>query len=525
MPFFDFHCHPGMKSRLAPAGQEPTPWQTIKVQLEILHSIKINISPMFADALDSQASLHQLWRGNVNLIGLIVHSIESKVAGQLLSKGIVRNGKIQQLDPGKIQLSAAGDSYYGIIRDELKRLTDNAVAPASMGLPAGTKLKFIRSMEEYDRNDLNTIHAILILEGSQNLFNNPAAPDFKEQFFNNLDDLSKSFRIFAMNTCHFQQQLIANHAFGMQFLDNEPFYPTGHGITAWGRDVILELYKRNILIDIKHMGLVSRQNLYDMRKLENVQQPLICSHAGVTGISVRERLDYFYHEPPEDEGTVWKVQFLKKWGHINDTAYNMSSIGLYDEDIIEVLRSKGMIGISLDQRILGFPADEPLRYKEGIYPTDLDYISKLEAVEFFMNRPPDQCGPREEDNDEVMNFDDAVNQNEGNTADLHARYFLNQVLHILFVAKNNPSVLTIDDAAKRICLGSDLDGLINPIDCCTTVAGYDAFKQQLLGIMSKKSFWKGTGLSLKDVNPASLLEGIFFNNAFSFLNEHYKAIN
>ena len=522
MPFFDFHCHPGMKSRLAPAGQEPSPWQSIKVQLEILRSIKLNISPLFADALDSQSSLHQLWRGNVNLIGLIIHSIEGKVAEQLLSKGIVRNGKIQQLDPGKIRQSANGNAYYSIVRDELKRLADNAEAPANMGLPPGTKLKFIRSMNEYNRADPNTIHALLILEGAQNLFNNPNDADFKEQFFRNLDDLSQTFRVFAINPCHFQQQAIANHAFGMQFLDNEPFFPTGHGITEWGRDVIKELYRRGIFVDIKHMGLVTRQNLYDLRKVEGITMPLICSHAGVTGISVRERLGYFYHEPPEDEGAVWKMQFLKKWGHVKDTAYNMSSIGLYDEDILQVIQSKGMIGVSLDQRILGFPADEPLRYKEGIYPTDLDYISRQEAIEFFMNRPPDQCQPGEEDNDVVMNFDDAQNQNEGDTVDLHARYFLNQVLHILYVAKHNPGTLTVEDTAKRICIGSDLDGLINPIDCCTNVAGYEGFKQQLLSIMSKKSFWRGTGFSYKELDPASLLEGIFFTNAFNFLEENYK---
>jgi hypothetical protein len=116
-----------------------------------------------------------------------------------------------------------------------------------------------------------------------------------------------------------------------------------------------------------------------------------------------------------------------------------------------------------------------------------------------------------------------VNQNEGFTEDLHARYFLNQVLHILFVAKNNSGTLTVEDATKRICIGSDLDGLVNPIDCCMSVPGYDGFKQQLLAMMRKKSFWKGTGFSFREIDPSSLLDGIFFNNAVAFLNENYKA--
>ncbi|MEP6728365.1 MAG: hypothetical protein ABJC98_21255, partial [Bacteroidota bacterium] len=125
MPFFDFHCHPGMKSRLAPKGQEPSPWVTIKVQLEIWKSIRINISPAFADALDSQASLHQLWEGSVNLIGLIIHSIEKHVAAGLLEMGIVKSGAILQLDPGKLQASANGDQYYTIAKAEIDAL-DNA---------------------------------------------------------------------------------------------------------------------------------------------------------------------------------------------------------------------------------------------------------------------------------------------------------------------------------------------------------------------------------------------------------------
>ncbi|MEO5685177.1 MAG: membrane dipeptidase [Chitinophagaceae bacterium] len=522
MPFFDFHCHPGMKAGLAPKGQEPSPWVSIKVQLEVFNSIRLNISPAFADALDSQASLHQLWEGSVNLIGLIVHSIEKHVAAGLLEMGIVRSGAILQLDPGKIQASADGNQYYRIARAELQGLVDNAAPPPSMGLPQGAKLKFIRSMREYDRNDLNTIHALLILEGSQNLFDDPDAPDAKEQFFKNLDDLSKDFRLFAMNLCHFMQQPVANHAFAMQVLNNIlPFYPKERGISDWGFEVIRELYKRGILVDIKHLGHFSRKELYRMRAEEGITLPLICSHAGVTGISEMDRLKYMYHAPPQDKGPVWKINYLKKWGHVKDTAYNMISLNLYDEDIEEVIISGGMIGISVDQRIIGFPGDEPVLYQQGVFPTDLDYISKKEADVFFGPQSPTTCQPAVEDNDIVMNADDANNQNTGFTAPLQALYFLNQIIHILFVAKKSTRGITVKDAAALICIGSDLDGLVNPIDCCMSTADYADFKNMLLNIMGKKSFWRGTGFSFGELDHAALLDNIFFNNAEAFLIKNY----
>ena len=522
MPFFDFHCHPGMKARLAPKGQEPSPWSPIKVQLEILHSIRINVSPLFADALDSQACLQQLWQGGVNLIGLIIHSIEKHVAAGLLELSIVKNGRILQLDPDKIAVNAAGNQYYSIAKTEIQSLVDNATPPVSMGLPQGTKFKFIRSINEYDRNDLNTIHALLILEGSQNLFNDPEAPDFQQQFMQNLDDITSRFRLFAMNVCHFQQQPIANHAFAMQVLnDVVPFYPTGRGITDFGLIAIRELYKRGILVDVKHLGFHSRRELYRIRQEDGIQLPLICSHAGLTGISNMDRLSYIYHEPPQDAGTAWQIRNLKKWGHVQDTAFNMTSLNLYDEDIEEIIISGGMIGISLDQRIIGFPGDERERYQAGIYPTDLDYISKNETDVFFGPQPPSTCQTRVENNDEVMNFDDAENQNEGNTVDLHARYFLNHILHILWVAKNSKRGLTVANTAKAICIGSDLDGLVNPIDCCMSTANYAGFKNQLLTIMNKKAFWKGTGFSFGELDTVSLLDGIFFNNAIGFLQKNY----
>lgn len=521
MPFFDFHCHPGMKSRMAAKGQEPSPWTAITVQLEILHSIRINISPLFADSLNSQASLYQLSQGGVNLIGLIVHSIEKHVAAGLLELSIVKNGRILQLDPVKLQAQAAGDHYYSIALEEIQGLIDNANPPASLNTPAGTTLKFIRSMNEYNKNDPNTIHALLILEGSQNLFDNPDAPDAPQQFIKNLDELSSRFRLFAMNLCHFQQQPVANHAFGMQVLNNiVPFYPTGKGITDWGFTVIRELYKRGILVDVKHLGLHSRQELYRMRMEEQIKLPLICSHAGVTGVSTMDRLKYIYHEPPQDEGTVWKIFNLKKRGHVKDTAYDMTSLNLYDEDIEEIIISGGVIGISLDQRIIGFPADIPLRSAVEVYPTDLDYISKNETIDFFGPVPPGNCLPRPED-DEVLDYEDAENQNLADTNDLHARYFLNQILHILFVAKNSQRGIALADGVKSICIGSDLDGLVNPIDCCVSTADYAGFKNQLLAIMGKKGFWADAGFSSAEVDNNVLIDGIFFNNAEAFLQKNF----
>jgi microsomal dipeptidase-like Zn-dependent dipeptidase len=521
MPIFDFHCHPSMKPQFSPAGREDNPWEDITVELNILNDIKLKISPWFADSLDSQSSLSQLHKGKVNLIGLILYSPESMIAKGLLSKSIVANGHIPKIDAAKLNNIVGGDAYFTSIQNEIQHLLNKAKAPTKLGLPSGTKFKLIQSINEYDKNDLNTIHGFLIIEGLHGLMNNPLSPNVEQEFFDNLNTITTNHRIFAANITHLQDMPLANHASGMQFLNDEDFYPTGNGITPFGESVIKELYNRNILIDIKHMGLWSRMNLYALRSNENIALPLICTHAGVTGISMNDRLKYLY-EQPKDLQNVWGVKYYKKWGSVPHAVFNMNSINLYDEDIVQILGSGGLIGISLDQRIVGFPADNIIYALDG-FPYDEEYISMQEKVPFFgANRNPLNFPLFGADENEVISGDDVRDQEDRGLDEIHAYYFWNQIIHILTVAKQNVNKgLSVVAAAKQICLGSDFDGLINPVDCCENVTQYSSFKSQLKRISETKGFWTNTVFSKTDIDVNKLLNDLFFNNAEAFLKLHF----
>jgi len=517
MPIFDFHVHPGMKAHLGPATDQADPWLFVHVQAKILDTIVVSISKMFDDALDSQASLHQLWAGGVNLFGLIVYSLESEVAKQLLKKGPIKNGNVFQLDPKRLEKSATNAKYFEIAMEEIKLLKDRAKAPDSLMTPPGTQLKFLKSFSEYNRNDANTLHAVLILEGSQNLFNSPDSATAKEDFFTNLDLLNQEVRLFAMNVCHFQQQPIANHAFAMLFLDRKPFVPTGNGITEWGKEAILKLYAKGILIDTKHMSWQSRKDLYQLRKENNISLPLLCSHTGVTGISEKYRYDYMAIEPARRNG-AFEVKFLKKRGILTETAYNMASLQLYDEDIVEIIKSGGIIGISMDQRIIGFPIDE---LEEDLPPVDIDYISLAESERFFETKRPTLMPYRGEDPQSVLTPDDLIRLNGVGTTFRHPKYFLNQIVHILRVCKSS-SALTVQDGMKAICIGSDYDGLVNPLDNCSSAAKFPKFRQELEKLMNQPKFWNSTGLKNENIDPKQLLDNIFFNNGESYIRKNFR---
>ncbi len=521
MPFFDFHIHPTLKPLFSPAGKEPSPWQPLAAKLRLLNlsgfEIKLGINALFNNALNSQACLGQLYKGKVNLFGLVLYAPESMLGKGLLEKNVVSDGSIDLVNADKLKIVASGAHYFEWISNELKFLLQNLTPPPELNLPAGVKFKLIKSINEYDPNDLSTLHGFLIVEGMHGFFNSPADANAQQTQLQNFRKFTTDNRVFAVNVTHLQTMPLANHASGMQFLNDSDFYPTGNSISDWGKQMIDEIYSRNILIDIKHLSFAARTALYAYRNEKDYTQPLICTHAGITGIPVQKRLNYLW-ENPKDMGDVWQVKFYKHKGHLRESAFNASSINLYDEDILQVLNSGGLIGISLDQRITGYPIDH-VAYPLDMYPFDQEFISKKEKAAFFgAVADPTSLAGRPTD-DDLLSGDEAANQNDLTTPFVHHFYFLNQVIHILFVAKMNH--YPVAQAMQQICLGSDFDGLINAIDCCETAEDFSTFKSELKQILDRKDTWKDSGFSFGEIKTNDLLEGLFFQNAFRFLKQHF----
>lgn len=98
-----------------------------------------------------------------------------------------------------------------------------------------------------------------------------------------------------------------------------------------------------ILIDVKHMAARSRQEYYQLvkeRLTKGDRIPVIASHCGYSGINTLQ--DHIDCEKKE------KDDFCDPSGKFN--AWN---INMCDEDIEMIVKTQGMFGISFDQRILG----------------------------------------------------------------------------------------------------------------------------------------------------------------------------
>ncbi len=138
-----------------------------------------------------------------------------------------------------------------------------------------------------------------------------------------------------------------------------------------GNEVIKEALKEpeRILIDIKHMSLEARKQYYEFLKeiiVRRISRYLI-SHGGVTGVSWDNK-PVVCRKKYRD----WiKVRYFKPKGLMR-TKFNPWSINLYDEEIKKIVDSNGLIGLNLDERILGAKQKRPGERVEYFSPEEFN---------------------------------------------------------------------------------------------------------------------------------------------------------
>lgn len=243
-------------------------------------------------------------------------------------------------------------------------------------------------------------------------------------------------------------------------------------------DVMLELLgldndleatgSKRILIDVKNMSAASRQDFYRRiirpynRRPENALSkiPVIASHVGYSGIDSLDTLALNAHAGKEDDD--FQVNGFKAW-----------NINLSDEDVIEIHDSQGLIGISLDQQLLGF--------YQGSWMAGLPFLSAEKRK----------------------------------AKNLLART-LEQFIRIPF-DYNLPNPMKVWDI---LCLGTGFDGANNPLNGYTTVLEMNRLEDDLTEILDRmkreQPHWFGHN------SGETLARKICFENAYDFVVEHYR---
>lgn len=525
MPFFDFHLHPTLKALFSENNaalnlKKHSPWVPLdKSKIPFM----LKCCTEFEYILQSQGNLAQLAASDCNLVCVALYVPEKEMLKDDLLQNSTDGPLKVYLQKDKMNKLINCNPYKVLMTDDWSTLT-NAV---QFGI-TNKKVKPIRKRNEFDENDTSAIHVVFTVEGCHNLSSELQNFDV-DTIISNIDDLRSKVALLSINLTHMEQSPLCNMAFGMQFLSNDKFRPKGFRIYQDGLRVLKHCYEHNIMIDIKHLSLGSRQHLYELRntpEFKNINQPIICTHAGFTGISVKEIPDYLFalRKFPKKGYTVFWQGKPVKYGASPRPCFNASSINLYDEDIIEILKSGGMIGLSMDKRILGYQNFEMESNARDDFPLETEYISAKEQSIFLGTGRVAISKAFEAWEDKVMGWDEIEEGGLVNprVSDYHLRHFMAHILHLIVVARNNN--YDVSAALNQLCIGSDYDGLINPIWTCETANSLEHFKSEIEE--NFVDFAKEAGVRLPDGFDIKVFsKRMFFENGRDFVLKRLDILN
>ncbi len=256
---------------------------------------------------------------------------------------------------------------------------------------------------------------------------------------------------------------------------NEPINERGEKVI----DCLLGLNEfegngRRILIDTKHMSIDARIWYYDKilkyneGVIEDEKIPIVASHMG-------------YGNHPTMLSSV-EVPDNYKGKYENSKDFNPWSINLSDEEIVIIFKSGGIIGLNLDQRVLS--GEKRVKASKHLKRSDIRN-NRESVVEFW------------------------------------TKQIARNIMGVAGAVINADEVDETDKVKiwDSISIGSDFDGMINPVDAFIVADEFTNLKDALKRFMpSMTGFSQLTmGLSIDDI-----LDRIMYDNVLNFVLKHYK---
>ncbi len=232
-------------------------------------------------------------------------------------------------------------------------------------------------------------------------------------------------------------------------------------------DNLVSTGSKRILIDVKQMSAASRQDYYKNiirpynRKPENSLSkiPVIASQVAYSGIDELETLTTNANSGKEDDN--FQHNGFKAW-----------NINLSDEDVIEIHQSEGLIGISLDEQLLGH------FQKSWLADLHLPMIERKRAKNLLART--------------IQQF-----------VSIPFNYHL--------------------ESPKRIwdilSIGTGFDGASRPLNGYSTVLDLHRLEDDLIGILGSLKKQKPSWFEEYDIE--NLARKICFENAYEFVIKHY----
>ncbi|MEM9391691.1 MAG: hypothetical protein AAGA02_14530 [Bacteroidota bacterium] len=295
-----------------------------------------------------------------------------------------------------------------------------------------------------------------------------------------------------MNITHAFDNTICGHAQALaKGTRNKLKYPEQFGdapkslnqpLSTFGEKVIKRMLNidanpagKRIIPDIKHMSTATRRDYYAIIDTHNQQKPhdiipVIMSHAAVNGEPLLNESNY----NPEDKDKDYE----------DSKTFNPWSINLYDDEIIRIHKTKGLIGLIMDQRVLA-GGEKIKQLKCRLDEKSYDGENPFEGL----------------DKDEAW-----------------FKLVFDQIVHIVKAVINSNSDVDKKLIWDRICIGSDFDGQIDPINAFKKATDFYDYRDELADCLDKPEHHQlKLGLSTDEI-----VDKICFDNVYGFIKAHYN---
>lgn len=466
--FTDIHCHPTLKpyGRSADGSHPDSPSSKASVWyydpptvLDKLADIALSV------ARYSQSDFSTLANGQAGVVCIALYPPETGFFKNRLGSGrevdkllnFVTQFGLRRIN--RIQNNSF--DYFSDLQKEYAYLNQQNGREVQLAGRRKYKYALVKNygelMAALDSPGQNTLAVILTIEGGHSFGcgKDPQnAPASHSKVLANADTVKNwPFRpLFVTLAHHFYNELCGHAKSFPPPLDmalDQKYGMDTVGLTDLGKKVVLKLLDnsagKRILVDLKHMSRPARDDYYRMLDTEykNEKIPILYSHCGVQGNAGNRHL------------------------------FNTWPINLFDDEIIRIQKSGGLIGLELDQRILA--SEQERKNASG-------NLARYEMLYKW------------------------------------SKLLWNNAEHIALTL--NASGLSAWD---NISIGSDYDGIINPINGFWTAGEFPALEAYLN--MHAHNFMKnnpGVLLPQNRIGSADIVHRIMQENTMAFLKVNFK---
>ncbi len=476
-PYVDLHCHPGMK----PYGKSfsKTPGEN-STNRKHKHSIWYYDSPNFFEkAIQlvcgvckfTQADCTTLAHGNVRVVCASLYPIERGFFRNDLGTGVfsdLANSFATGLGDARVDYIQSIRNYFEDVQREYGFYVQgqgHRVSTDSGSFKYVIATDF-DTIEQHLNGDENTIVIVLTIEGMHVIHNDYDTPNEATAIANARAIKQWQHPPFFVTFAHHFNNHLCGHARSLFDLVGKvtnqrtnldaPFTPLGKKVL---KELLDPATGRRILIDIKHMSAAARKEYIQMvtdpaGEYHGQDIPIIISHGAANGLRSM------------DEKVVDVVETGK--------TFMDADINFYDEEIVAVAKTNGIIGLQLDER----------------------RIAEKEAIKRLKN-----------------------SMWIAKVRHYRATLLWNQIRHMAEVLDRNNLF-----AWDCLAIGSDYDGIIDPLNgylTQETIVHLEEYVER-----HAYNYMKDRGQTiLKTYNriPADeIVQRIFHSNAMAFMRKYFR---